>query len=80
MTAGRAPKIVQDDWKLQIFGLVEEKCDFGWQEIMSMGAETIIADFHCVTQWTRLNNVWRAFENGGPKKIWLEECQMGKCT
>ena len=25
MTAGRVPKIVQDDWKLQIFGLVEEE-------------------------------------------------------
>ena len=62
MTAGRVPKIVQDDWKLQIFGLVEKKSDFGWQEIMSMEAETIIADFHCVTQWTRLNNVWRGLK------------------
>lgn len=45
-------------WNLRVFGLVEEEVTFTFDEFMSLPRKTFVNDIHCVTTWTRLDNVW----------------------
>jgi DMSO/TMAO reductase YedYZ molybdopterin-dependent catalytic subunit len=55
---GFVPTISLDRWKLQIFGLVERALVFSWREFQELPRVKVYADFHCVTRWSRLDNVW----------------------
>jgi DMSO/TMAO reductase YedYZ molybdopterin-dependent catalytic subunit len=56
--AGYVPTISPERWKLQIFGLVERPLVFTWQAFQALPRVKVYADFHCVTRWSRLDNVW----------------------
>ena len=43
---------------MRAWGLVERERELTWQDFTSLPWSTITADFHCVTQWSRLNNHW----------------------
>ena len=58
LTVGETPEIDLDGWRLQVYGLVERELDLSWQEFVGLPPITVIADFHCVTQWSRLDNTW----------------------
>jgi len=55
---GHVPTIARDRWRLEIFGLVENPLTFTWLEFQSLPRVSVYADFHCVTRWSRLDNVW----------------------
>ena len=55
---GFVPTISLERWKLQIFGLVERPLVFSWREFQELPRVKVYADFHCVTRWSRLDNVW----------------------
>src|SRR5438067_3435221 len=55
---GHVPTIALDRWRLEIFGLVENPLTFTWPEFQSLPRVKVYADFHCVTRWSRLDNVW----------------------
>lgn len=46
------------DWKLEVFGLVEAPLSFTLDEFRQLPRVKVFADFHCVTQWSRLSNIW----------------------
>lgn len=52
------PQVPLDRWKLQIFGLVERPLLFSLAEFQSLPRVKVFADFHCVTRWSRLGNIW----------------------
>tara|TARA_R110002095_G_scaffold206297_1_gene190239 strand:- start:3621 stop:4331 length:711 start_codon:yes stop_codon:yes gene_type:complete len=52
------PKINLDTWKLEIGGLVENPLSFAWHEFQQLPRTRVFADFHCVTRWSRLGNLW----------------------
>ncbi|MBI2170695.1 MAG: sulfite oxidase-like oxidoreductase [Chloroflexi bacterium] len=52
------PKIDLTTWRFRVFGLVEKEVSWSWQEFMALPQAAITRDFHCVTQWTRLDNLW----------------------
>ncbi len=52
------PKFDPAQWTLDIFGLVERPCRFTLEEFRQLPRVKVFADFHCVTQWSRLGNVW----------------------
>jgi DMSO/TMAO reductase YedYZ molybdopterin-dependent catalytic subunit len=56
--AGYVPTISLERWKLQVFGLVERPLVFTWQAFQALPRVKVYADFHCVTRWSRLDNVW----------------------
>jgi DMSO/TMAO reductase YedYZ molybdopterin-dependent catalytic subunit len=58
--AGKVPKVdpYSHDWCLRIFGMVEEPYDLTYDEIRAMPAVDVVCDMHCVTHWTRLDNVF----------------------
>jgi DMSO/TMAO reductase YedYZ molybdopterin-dependent catalytic subunit len=45
-------------WKLKIWGLVNQPLEFSLAEFQLLARVKVFADFHCVTRWSRLGNVW----------------------
>lgn len=58
MSFGAAPKIDLGTWRFDIFGLVDDEKSLDWQEFMALPKITVDSEFHCVTQWSRLENTW----------------------
>lgn len=56
--ATTVPSINLDTWKLEIGGLVENPLSFNWDEFQQLPRTQVFADFHCVTRWSRLGNLW----------------------
>lgn len=58
LTYGSIPKIDLATWQFKIFGQVDKEISLGWEEFNSLPRVTLDAEFHCVTQWSRLQNTW----------------------
>ena len=58
LTYGSIPKIDMDTWQFRVFGLVDEEVTLDWRKFNDVGKLTIDAEFHCVTQWSKLQNTW----------------------
>ena len=55
---GRVPIVPFDTWRLDITGLVERPLSFSWEQFRALPRTKVFADFHCVTRWSRLGNLW----------------------
>lgn len=55
---GSVAHVPLDRWKLEINGLVEQPLSFTWEEYKALPRVKVFADFHCVTRWSRLGNLW----------------------
>ena len=58
LTFGPTPRISLDDWQFKIFGLVEKEITLDWKQFNDLPQVTLDAEFHCVTQWSKLQNTW----------------------
>jgi DMSO/TMAO reductase YedYZ molybdopterin-dependent catalytic subunit len=58
LTFGTTPQIQLKNWRFLVFGLVEDEVELTWEQFLTLPQSSITADFHCVTQWTRLDNHW----------------------
>ena len=58
LDAAGAPSLDLATWKLGLFGLVNRPIEFTWKEFEQLPRVRVYADFHCVTRWSRLANVW----------------------
>lgn len=47
-----------DNWELKIFGLVENEVTLNREQFAELPRVKVFADFHCVTRWSRLGNLW----------------------
>ncbi|BCJ88432.1 sulfite oxidase-like oxidoreductase [Effusibacillus dendaii] len=56
--AGTVPRVNLDTWDFRIFGLVDEEKTLTYQEFMNLPQTKSQSDIHCVTTWSRLDNVW----------------------
>lgn len=68
------PEISKETWRLRLDGLVNQPQEWSWDEIQALPKVQVFADFHCVTRWSRLGNVWTGVSvkelmqlAGGPK-------------
>lgn len=52
------PEIDLATWTFSIDGLVKNPQTWSLDEFMQLRAIKVFADFHCVTRWSRLGNVW----------------------
>ena len=66
---GEVPDISPDNWALRIFGLVENEKTLGYAAFKALPRVKVFADIHCVTTWSRLNNLWEGVSTGELKKI-----------
>jgi DMSO/TMAO reductase YedYZ molybdopterin-dependent catalytic subunit len=55
---GGIPQIPTDRWRLEVRGLVEYPLHFTWEEFQRLPRVQVFGDFHCVTRWSRLGNLW----------------------
>lgn len=58
LDAHGTPDVPLDRWTLEIDGLVETPLKFTWEEYRQLPRVKVFADFHCVTRWSRLGNLW----------------------
>ena len=58
LTYGPTPEIDLSEWRFQVFGLVAQEVILNWEEFMALPQMAVTRDFHCVTQWSRMDNLW----------------------
>jgi DMSO/TMAO reductase YedYZ molybdopterin-dependent catalytic subunit len=69
LTFGPTPVIDPDEWRFRIFGLVENEVILDWGQLTGMKKTVVDAEFHCVTQWSRLENTWEGVAFGDLMKL-----------
>lgn len=52
------PSLDRSQWTLEITGLVERPTRLDWDAFQRQPRIRVFADFHCVTRWSRLGNLW----------------------
>lgn len=58
LDAHGTPNIDLETWEFSVEGLVEKPLNWSLDEFMNLPSVKVFADFHCVTRWSRLGNVW----------------------
>lgn len=58
LTYGDIPEVDLTEWRLCFHGLVDEDRSFTWKEFLALPQTRVKADFHCVTTWSKLDNIW----------------------
>lgn len=58
LDASGPPAIDLENWRFRISGLVGTKTEWNWKEFSKLPRIRVFADFHCVTRWSRLGNLW----------------------
>jgi DMSO/TMAO reductase YedYZ molybdopterin-dependent catalytic subunit len=58
LSYGPAPKFDPAKWDLRLMGMVEESLRLTWEQLRALPRATQVADFHCVTTWSRYDNRW----------------------
>jgi len=52
------PTINMETWRFTVDGLVDQPLSFTWDEFQALPRVKVFSDFHCVTRWSRLGNLW----------------------
>jgi len=65
LSISSTPQIDIASWRLKLFGLVEKEIELTYEQVRSLPIARREADFHCVTGWSRLGDVWEG--------IWVRE-------
>jgi DMSO/TMAO reductase YedYZ molybdopterin-dependent catalytic subunit len=58
LDAHGTPRVDLETWQFEVGGLVERPSKWSLDEFMQLPAARVYADFHCVTRWSRLDNLW----------------------
>ena len=66
---GRVPSIDVNMWTFTISGLVEKERTLTDEEFKSLPQVEVFSDMHCVTTWSRYDNLWEGVGTGTVKDI-----------
>lgn len=55
---GSVPRVDLSVWDFRLSGLVDNPLTIGWQQFQDLPRVTRRNDIHCVTRWSKLDNVW----------------------
>src|ERR1700757_1153631 len=58
LSAGPTPHTPLAQWTFSIRQDGRELKSWSWDEIQALPAETVTADIHCVTRWSKLDTQW----------------------
>jgi len=56
--AGDIPVFDQASWSFRLTGMVEQELSLTFDQFLALPMAAITADFHCVTTWSRFDNLW----------------------
>jgi DMSO/TMAO reductase YedYZ molybdopterin-dependent catalytic subunit len=60
---GIQPDIPEQSWSLTVDGLVENPLTWSWDDFMAAPQFEDVSDIHCVTSWSRYDNLWQGVSN-----------------
>ena len=55
---GAVPRFDPATWDFRAFGLVDEPRRWSYAEFMNLPKIQVKSDIHCVTRWSKLDNLW----------------------
>jgi DMSO/TMAO reductase YedYZ molybdopterin-dependent catalytic subunit len=58
LDASGPPVINLEKWQFRMDGLVAKPTEWNWEEFQALPRVKVFSDFHCVTRWSRLGNIW----------------------
>ena len=59
LTYGETPQVEVDGWEFRVWGHgIENELKWSWEEFLAIGQVELKKDFHCVTTWSRYDNLW----------------------
>ena len=58
LDASGAPDVAIEGWKFSLTGKVGHPVEWNWEEFQKLARVKVFSDFHCVTRWSRLGNLW----------------------
>ncbi len=61
LSYGSTPTLDVEGTTLRIFGEVEAEITLSWRQISSLRRTEVTADFHCVTRFSTVDNLWSGF-------------------
>jgi DMSO/TMAO reductase YedYZ molybdopterin-dependent catalytic subunit len=66
---GSVPKIDINQWQFRIFGLVEKERQLDYREFTALPMVKVNSDIHCVTGWSKLDNLWEGVSSAQIKEL-----------
>jgi DMSO/TMAO reductase YedYZ molybdopterin-dependent catalytic subunit len=58
LDASGPPQVDLASWRFRMGGLVAKPLEWSWEEFSQLPRQKVFGDFHCVTRWSRLGNLW----------------------
>lgn len=58
LSLGPTPFISQNEWKLQVTGLVDRSLEWSWLSFDQLPQTEFSHDIHCVTKWSKFDTKW----------------------
>ncbi len=58
LDANGPPEVDMAAWSFDVSGLVKTPLKWTWEEFQSLPRVKVKSDFHCVTRWSLLDNLW----------------------
>lgn len=58
LSYGPTPRFDPRKWDFRVFGEVEEPLQLDFDQFRALPISRQVSDFHCVTSWSLLDNVW----------------------
>ena len=58
LDASGPPRIDMAEWRIELGGLIDNQISLTWDQFQSLPKIKVFSDFHCVTRWSRLGNLW----------------------
>ena len=55
---GTVPSVDLRTWRFEVSGAVERPLSLSWDELMAMPRRETVCDIHCVTRWSRYDNLF----------------------
>ncbi len=55
---GSVPRFDRETWDFRVWGLVEEEKRWTFDQFRALPTQSIVADIHCVTHWSKLDTRW----------------------
>lgn len=56
--SGAVPEVDLTGWRFELSGAVEEPFALDWAELLALPRRETLCDIHCVTHWTRYDNLF----------------------
>ncbi|MBI2288464.1 MAG: sulfite oxidase-like oxidoreductase [Chloroflexi bacterium] len=66
---GSIPRTEASRWTFTISGLVEKQRQLSYAEFIALPQVKVFSDIHCVTTWSKLNNLWEGVSTDAIRQV-----------